>query len=203
MASKKYPTKTVPHLFWNKYAYKVVLDLNTYHTGWRTQSARDKELKTILAKCPDATSGTWRLISGWNTATLFFEHEHDYQSFKSKQKSKIREVWEPLNAQQTKMMVADEKLVFRDTLYYGKYTWCVTLGHFNRTIKAEIRDWAEHAFETDTLANDRVRFSDGLLIRFYLSDDSDVVLVKLAQGSRIKKIEKAILKTTITNTEAN
>lgn len=202
MATKKYPVKTIPHLFWNKFAYKVVLDLNTTHSSWRTELARNKELKPILKHCPDEKSGTWRLISAYQSVTLFFEQESEYQHFLGKQKSKIREVWQPINQQQTDALIADEKLVFRDKLYFDAYTWCVTLKYVNRDTKSEIRDWAESVFETENLITDRVRLSDGHIIRFYLNDDSDVIMVKLAQGSRVKKIEKAILKTTITNTEA-
>jgi hypothetical protein len=198
MASKKsYLTKNISHLFWNKYSHKVVVEAKKVHSGWRTEYDRNKELKTITKHCPSAESDTWRFTSGYRNITLFFQNENDFQNFLSNFRGKVTEVWVPINEKQTEILEQDHKVVFRKKPYFDKYDWCITLSYLDRASRDEVVQWTEGTF--DSTSTDRLYLSRGRQLRFYLKDEEDIVLIKLTQGSRVKKIEKAVLTTTITN----
>jgi hypothetical protein len=198
MASKKsYITKNISHLFWTKYSHKVVIKAKKTHSGWRTQYERDKELKAITKHCPSKESDTWRFTSGFQNITLFFQNENEYQHFLSNFRGNIVEVWVPINEKQTEILEQDHKIVFRDKPFFNKYEWCVTLSYLDRAAREDVVSWTEGTF--DSTVNDRLYLSRGRQLRFYLTDEEDIVLIKLTQGSRVKKIEKAVLTTTITN----
>lgn len=198
MASKKsYLTKNISHLFWNKFSHKVVIKAKKTHTGWRTKLDRDRELKTLLKHCPSKDSDTWRFTNGFQNITLFFQNESDYKHFLANTRSNILEVWIPINEKQTEILEQDHKIVFRSKPFFNKYEWCVTLSFMDRASREEVVHWTEGTFESTV--TDRIYLSRGRQLRFYLKDEEDIVLIKLTQGSRVKKIEKAVLTTTITN----
>jgi hypothetical protein len=200
MATKsQYPTKTITHLFWGKYSFKIVVSMKTTYSNWWDAAKRSKELVTVLKHCPDEEVKSWRYISNYDNVVVFFEHQDDFDHFIEKFKGNIREVWKPLSEKQTELHNDDHKLVVREKLFYGKFDWCVTLQLCDRMVRDEIRDWTAGFFEVEEgpLVNDRLHYSDGRHIKLYLCDESDVLMVKLAQSGRIRKIEKVVLTETL------
>lgn len=197
--NSQYPVKTISRLFWNKYSFKVVVLTKSTFSSWRDESKRNRELISILRHCPEVTDTSWRYISNYDNVVLFFEQQVDFDHFIEKYKGNIREVWKPVCNEQTKLLNDDHKLVVRDKLFFSKFDWCVTFQLVDSIARADIRDWTEGFFEIHDgpLSTERLHYSDGRHIKLYLCDESDVLMVKLAQSGRIRKIEKVVLTETL------
>jgi hypothetical protein len=199
--------KTISHLFWGQYSHKVVVGIKTtmnrsYSKATVGISAkRAKEELAVLRYCP-ADQTLWKSASHVSTLVIFFKNKEDVEHLISNVKEQVLEVWQPVSDDQIKQLNDDHKIVFRDKLFYGTYDWCITCHLLSTEVRRDLKDWAFEYFDLgEQLTSPRILLSDGRHIKFYLSDESDVLMVKIAQSDRIRKIEKVVLTNTLITEE--
>lgn len=196
--------KTISHLFWGKYSHKVVVKVDTkitYRTNKAAAARRAKEELAIIRHCP--TDDTlWKSASHSTNVVVFFKNKEDAEHLINQIKEQVLEVWQPVCDDQVKQLNDDHKIVFRDKLFYGTFDWCITCQLLDNTNRRELIDWATEYFELHkSFISERIVFSDGRHIKFYLRDESDVIIVKIAQSDRIRKIEQVVLTNTLNSQE--
>lgn len=196
--------RTISHLFWGKYTHKVVVGVATSLTrarGTVALKARAKEEMAILRHCP--TDDTmWKYASHPTNVVVFFQNKEDAEHLIKNVKEHVLQVWQPVSEDQVTLLNNDHKIVFRDKLFYGTFDWCVTCHLLDKESRRELIDWAVEYFELhESLISERIILSDGRHIKFYLREESDVIIVKIAQSDTIRKIEKVVLTNTLITQE--
>lgn len=197
--------KTISHLFWGLFSYKVVVGLKTKLDRFSRNKAgctkRAKEEANIFRFCPEDPR-VWKTASHTSSIVIFLQSKEAADHLISNVKEQVLEVWQPVSDDQVKQLNGDHKIVFRDKLFYGTYDWCVTCHLLKEHQRKDLKDWAFEYFDLgDRLMSPKVLFSDGRHIKFYLTDEADVLVVKLAQADRIRKIEKVVLTNTLITEE--
>jgi|SRR5476651_522436 len=210
MASKpQIQYKTISHLFWGKYSHKVIVGVDTKRNRFNlsiassraTVAKRAKEELAILRFCP-ADQTLWKSASHESQVVIFLQSQEDADHLISNVKEQVLEVWQPVSDDQIKLLSEDHKVVVRDKLFYGTYDWCVTCHILNKESRRSLIDWATEYFELqESFITERLLFSDGRHIKFYLREESDVLIVKIAQSDAVRKIEKVVLKNTLITKE--
>jgi hypothetical protein len=197
--------KTISHLFWGLYSYKVVVSVKTkldrFNRNKASCTKRAKEEANIFRFCP-TDPRVWKTASHTSSVVIFLQSKEACDHLISNLKEQVLEVWQPVSDDQVKQLSGDHKIVFRDKLFYGTYDWCVTCHLLKEQQRKDLTSWAFEYFDLgDRLMSPKVLFSDGRHIKFYLTDESDVLVVKLAQADRIRKIEKVVLTNTLITEE--
>jgi len=199
--------KTISHLFWGEFSYKVVVGVKTVMRRYSKQNVlglsakRAKEELAILRYCP-ADQSLWKSASHASSVVVFLKSKEDAEHLINNVKEQVLEVWQPVSDDQIKQLNDDHKIVFRDKLFYGTYDWCITCHLLNTEVRKDLLDWAFEYFDLgERLNSPRILLSDGRHIKFYLADESDVLMVKIAQSERIRKIEKVVLTNTLITEE--
>jgi hypothetical protein len=196
--------KTISHLFWGKYTHKVVVGVQTKVTRSTSKtfaSKRAKEELAILRHCPQ-DQNLWKSASHPSNVVVFFQNKEDAEHLISNVKEQVLQVWQPVSDDQVKLLSDDHKIVFRDKLFYGTFDWCVTCHLLDKESRRDLIDWAVEYFELqESLHSERAILSDGRHIKFYLREESDVLIVKIAQSDAIRKIEKVVLTNTLITEE--
>lgn len=197
--------KTISHLFWGKYTHKVVVGVKTSAARrWSTTAsskARAKEELAILRHCPTDET-LWKFASHPTNVVVFFQNKEDAEHLITNVKEQVLQVWQPVCDDQVKALSDDHKIVFRDKLFYGTFDWCVTCHLLDKESRRELIDWTTEYFELqESFISERIILSDGRHIKFYLREESDVLIVKIAQSDAIRKIEKVVLTNTLITKE--
>jgi hypothetical protein len=197
--------KNISHLFWGKYTHKVIVGVSTKRDRYgRSNTATAKRMKeelSILRHCPVDTT-LWKSASHSTYVVVFLQTQEDANHLISNVKEQVLEVWQPVSDSQIKLLSEDHKIVVRDKLFYGTFDWCVTCHILNKEARRELIDWAVEYFSLEeSFITERLHFSDGRHIKFYLREESDVLIVKIAQSDAVRKIEKVVLTNTLITEE--
>jgi hypothetical protein len=196
---------TISHLFWGKFTHKVIVGVKTkrdrYSKSPSSSAKRAKEELAILRHCPVDTT-LWKSASHTSHVVVFLQSQEDANHLISNVKEQVLEVWQPVSDGQIKLLSEDHKIVVRDKLFYGAFDWCVTCHLLDKESRRNLIDWATEYFELqESFITERLHFSDGRHIKFYLREESDVLIVKIAQSDTVRKIERVVLTNTLITKE--
>jgi hypothetical protein len=209
MLECKYPIKYIDstHLFWKRYPYKVALSLprdfvwkqsplvDWFHNMEQLQRVRRSYSRKYAPFCPDDLS-MWRMSTCTRSINFFFVHEGDTSHFIDAAHSVIRNVHRPVTDDVLAVMRTDSSAIVRKHLFWGQYRWCVTFRALTEDQQSEIQTWTTKALintRVDGVLGDRHSWSIGDVVRLYLADDNDVLVIKLGYASRISRIDRVIL----------
>lgn len=193
--------------YWGRYAFKVVVDYPPLERGkyWDKENIEKRAAfhRSVMNACRDIAPG-WRSIRGNDCVNLFFQDAAAALTVIDRLREHISEVQRPRDERAQAAMLSDHRHVVRPTLFWGRYRWCLIFRWACGEHLAELDDWVTAMFGTEPREDDpyaadlhaieRCFYSYSDVRRLYLNHDSDVLLVKMAIGHCIHRIEKVILK---------
>lgn len=208
----KFKVKNISHLFWGKYPYKVTLRIPvrrfTENESWHHR------IEAIHKAILDTVKGSKGVKTRQeaNTPSYFFMTMEEAQAFIDLNSEVVAELHRPASAAQT-VMLADEKLRVRKSLFFGKFRWAVIMRcSYREDGMNEADSWIEDYFELDRpvtivnevgkpkwTENDRSRYNYYWTRAIYVNDLADVVAIKLALSQYVKSTLCVVLTTEITD----
>lgn len=194
--------------YWGRYPFKLVVKYPPPKTGkfWDKENIENRATfhRFVMETCGDIEQD-WRSIRGSDCVNLFFNDAATAATVIDRLREHIALVQRPRDERAQEAMRRDHHAVVRESLFWGRYRWCLI---FHRAVDAyldELDDWVTSMFVAepaenrdgyapDTRGFERFFYSYAETRRLYLNHESDVLLVKMAIGNRILRIEKVILK---------
>lgn len=208
MAKKSsYKVKSISHLYWGKYPYKVVLSVPVEPFKDNTPWHYRVEAIHLAVKANVVRSEGVKCRQEANTPSYFFESEDEADDFISANLGLVKTYYRPENDAQIEVL-ADEKLRARKTLYFGRYRWCITMKpRYREGENHEIDEWIENYFDLDrpkidvpldkggsrTAENHRVLYNYYWARTVYVNDLADVCAIKMSLSTLVKTTHCALL----------
>lgn len=189
--------------FYGSYPYKISIR-NPPDAVLHTLKGREKRMafyKKVKQQCANVgqTLGKWRSIRGDHCVNLFFTCQDDVDIVVDMMREHVTDLHRPRHANDHQTMLSSQNVNVRKRLYWDNYRYCVIFKyHHSYTKMDELDSWVETTFDVSGTAfpgdNPNAYFSYSDPRRLYLNSESDVLMVKFAYTSEIKRIEKVILK---------
>ncbi len=195
----KTKVKTISHLFWGQYPYKVTLRVPVPELG-KNESWHHR-LEAMHKAVRDNVKGTdgvkARLEA--NTPSYFFMTEVEAQTFMDLNTGMVSQFFRPESSAQVAML-ADEKLRYRKSLFFNKYRWAVVMKSSYMLDMTEVDEWIEDYFDLDrplviatpgghcgkSSEGERAKYNYYWTRAIYVNDLADVCAIKLALGQHVK-----------------
>lgn len=189
-------------VYFKKFFYKVevLLELYTPRSAVRRISRfrRTQAQETAVADCKFADEYRSRTEGGY--CSFFFTNEDDAKLFIKKNKSYIVQVVAPRHVGDKAALGDDTKVRLRDTLFWNCFRWAITLKGLKEAQFTEIYERICESFglHPDTAhTSSRVMFSYTYPRKIFMTDEQDVILLKMIAYEFIGKIEKAVLRSEV------
>ena len=190
----------ITRFFFKKYPYRVTYAAEAYSNmhdepegssklHWRTSGRR------ILQGLPLKGDATDRNKEGF--CALFFQFEEDAVAAVQIIGKYVSSVAGPRNQAERDILAIDSKTrvqtVIRETLFWAKYRYCVTLREGDDKIQLEeIANWLSD-FSAMNPDDDRLMISYSTPRRVYFADENDLLYFKLVFHTSISSIQKTLL----------
>lgn len=185
------------HLYWGEYAYRVSIEVPLSQRQRCRKSASVRRLRdAILDEIEHDMDVVYRMKAfGFN---FFFSDPVEAERFIDDNAEKIDEVVRPLSLGDIDVL-RDRRVRLRESLYYGKFRWCVTFGgnpwFMQCMTTQEVDDFIAQTFSERDPTTYRYKHRKHSPRKLYLRDDADVVLVRLSiEEANISAIEQVKLR---------
>jgi hypothetical protein len=149
----------------------------------------------LIPLCPQDVT-TFKIQNNGRTLSFYFTNADDVNSLIDRVDANdflITEVQHPESEDHLELMHQDHKIVFRSKFFYDFFEWRIVFKRLDREEKRELADWVKGFFDTSAELGERYSFTEGVNPILYLRDEDDVMMAKLTQSSRVRKVEKAVL----------
>lgn len=186
-------------LFYKKYPYRILFTRSAligdpdYHKGWTVHNCKTwlEDLGAsyrIYSKVRHDKRRKPKADKVTVIASLFLTDKAIFETAVDKWKSNVDSITKPYDDAHVGVLKDNTTVVIRESYLYKKFKYIVTFRRHWKEEITDIIDWAKSNF------NGR---SDGPAIkmsffgwnpRLYLVDDSDLLLIKLTWGDRIRDI---------------
>lgn len=191
---KSYTSK----LFYRRYAFRILFTKCTtigdpdYHKDWTVHNCKEwLESNHIEHRMYNKVRRTGRKNNPKTLVTvsssLFLKNKLDFDHAVSKWKGNVDSVTCPYDESHVDILIDNTTVLIRKKLIYNRFRYIVV---FRRKWQESIQDLEDWIVPTLIQQQDEGReikwVSNSWTPRLYLSDESDLVLVKLSWGERIK-----------------
>lgn len=206
-------TSYISKLFYNKYAYKLVLSMTMPYIDYKSQKndwtvfnckrwLADNNIKYRMYSDINTIKGRKRHSNSTVTITskIYVDNKASYDLCLHRWKSVITEISIPRDDNHLSLLKDNATVVIRDTLIYKKYKYAITLIKKWNDDLSTVFEWIEDNFinQTDT---SRAKLSKrGWRPRLYLYSNDDLVLFKLTWAEYIKDITYICFPSSATST---
>ena len=153
---------------------------------------------------PSNESDEHKVIKGFNGWRFYFVSKGPFEHFRdyvmTHCRKQVIEIISPESDEQIHVLKSDEKVVYRERLFYNQYQWKIELDGLS-TVEAleDLRDWAASIFADQNDAS-RVKLSKSYMgAILYCKHEDDVVMTKLTYAHSVKNITHAIAAPSPTN----
>jgi hypothetical protein len=142
-------------------------------------------------------SGAHKVTKGCSGWRFYFVDKDAFEKFRDHVLADchkhVIEIISPESEEQLQLLKADEKVVFRQRLFYNQYQWKVELGGITRKQDREdFHAWAVSFFADQNDAK-RVKLSKSRMgFILYCNHEDDVAMTKLVYSQWVKNITHAI-----------
>jgi hypothetical protein len=201
----------ITRIFWNEYPFKVLVfedlkrpdkvcwggnsveDKRIYQAWLEHRQARKVFYYARMRHCPEKSG--WRSMNnGGHTFSFFFKDQEAAKHFIEKNRKHITDVFRPENLDQVTALSQNNKLLLRDSLFWGKYRYCIEFKEqYEKALADHLDERVLELFHNKK--NDRrYLYTFSKRRRLYLKNENDIFYVKMALYEYVRSQTEALLK---------
>lgn len=179
-------------LFYKKYAYKVVLSVQTPGTRWFTSHTLAPEFQTVHDWCAQHAPGAHKIKrrykggthqqSEWNQ-NVYLQTDTQKDALVKVQGAAVQEIWQPLDADHLQSLDVRNIIEVRKNLIYGKYAHVI---YFKYDRDQKTRPWLASILQESTTSVLKGQRAWPIV---YSTNADDVHMIQLSYPERIDYIK--------------
>jgi hypothetical protein len=182
-------------LYYREFPYKISflrsgpIDINVWGTGWtplKCSKWMDQKKWPYRHKIKISVQKKIKQVSV--KGYFYLKTREAYDSCIKKYKRYITSITAPHSDSHIELLNNNSNMIIRETLLYKKFRYVINFRRTWHTPIDDIDDWVRNNYKTAIYDGDVKWVALGYNPRLYVTNDEDLVLVKLTWGERIREI---------------
>lgn len=186
-------------LFWGKFGFRV--DIGSVMSGY----VPGDFFNHLASLCPK-DENEYKVRNQFRTVSFYFltaeATERLVQKINTK-RFRVLGITHPESQASLDLMNQDHKIVIRDKFFYDHFEWRIVFKPLDIEQRRDLVDWVSGYFDANDVGVKWSLIESNRNCVLYLTDDDDVLVTKLTQGTRVRKVEKAVVRHNNNNNSTN